>query len=76
MNSEGLGKLECFLCFKMDDTRSPGPIFQARQDENIFGKIWTHFRVQIGLFMVQKCPFDTYLTQDVENLWEKIIKSG
>ena len=28
MNSEGLGKLECFGCFKMDDNRSPGPIFK------------------------------------------------
>ena len=71
MNSEGLGKLEWFGCFKMDDTRSPGPIFQARQDKKKFGKIWTLFRVQIGLLMVQKCHFETYLPQDMENLWEK-----
>jgi hypothetical protein len=71
VNSEGYGKLECFLCLKMYDTGSPGPIFQARQDENICGKILTHFRVQIGLYMVQKCPFGTYLPPDVENLWKE-----
>jgi hypothetical protein len=43
VNSEGLGKLEWFGFFKMEDTRSPGPIFQARQDGNIFGKILTLF---------------------------------
>ena len=71
MNSKGLGKLEWFGCFKMDDTRSPGPISQARQDGNIFRKIWTLFKVQIGLFMVKKCHFGTNSPQDMENLREK-----
>ena len=30
--------------------------------------VWTHSRVQIGIFLVQKCPSGTYLTKDEENL--------
>ena len=54
----------------MDDTNSPRSTIKACWNTNIFGLVWTHCRAQIDLFLVQKCPFRTYLTQDVENLWK------
>jgi hypothetical protein len=59
---------------KMDDTRSPRPTFQAHQDENIFGKFRTHFRVLNGPFRVQKCHFEAHLPFEVEYLDTKINK--
>ena len=53
---------------KVDDTRSPGPTFQAGRDENNFGPRWTHFRVLRGLFRVQNGPFMAHLPLEVENL--------
>jgi hypothetical protein len=49
---------------------SPGPTVQPDLDENMFERVCTHFKVHIGLFLVQKCPFGTHLPQDVENLWK------
>ena len=58
----------------MDGIKSPRSTIQAPWKENIFGRVWTHFRVQIGLFLVQKCPFGPICPKDVENLCKKYTK--
>ena len=56
---------------EVDDTRSPGKTFQAGQDKNNFGPIWTHFRVLRDIFWVQNVPFMAHLPLEVENLWKR-----
>ena len=46
---------------KRDDTRSPGPIFWADQDRNIFKMLQIYFRVQKKPLRVQNWHFWTYL---------------
>ena len=60
----------------MDDTRSPGPTFRARPDENIFEMVWTYFRVQMDLFWVQNQHFWTQMPSEVKNLWNDTRSPG
>ena len=47
----------------MDDTRSPGLIFRAHQDGNIFEIVWTYLRVQMDQFWVQMDQFWVQMDQ-------------